>query len=126
MHLFPILIALASAIAIIGIGAGYLLVPLTTARSFGLPPPGDAAAVAWWLRLKGTRDVASGLVVLALFAWADRHLLGVTLAILALIPLGDMAVVLAGRGSARTALGVHGLTAALMLAAAVPLILARS
>lgn len=122
MHWFSVGVAVAAAAAIIGLGVMYLLVPSTIMRSFGLPLPDDDANVASWLRLKGSRDIASGLVVFAMVAWGEPRLLGIVLAILALIPFGDMAVVLAARGSTRTALGVHGLTATLMILAAVPLI----
>ena len=48
-------------------------------------------------------------------------MLGIVLLIEALIPVGDMSLVLAARGSAGRAYGIHGLTAALMVVAAVPL-----
>ena len=41
----------------------------------------------------------------------------------ALIPVGDMTLILVSKGSTKTAFGVHGLTAALMILGAVPLIL---
>jgi hypothetical protein len=49
--------------------------------------------------------------------------LGIVLLIEALIPAGDMSLILAARGSTARALGIHGLTAILMIAGAVPLIL---
>ena len=122
MHVISIGIALLTAAAIIVVGLMYLFVPGTMMKSFGLPLPGDNPNVAWWLRLKGTRDVVSGLIVLALVVWGSSHLIGIVLAIAALIPIGDMSLVLAARGSVRTALSVHGLTAAVMLVGAVPLI----
>ena len=69
------------------------------------------------------RDVTSGLVVLAMLLWGSSHNLGIVLLIEALIPIGDMSLVLAARGSTRRAFGIHGLTAALMIAGAVPLIM---
>ena len=50
------------------------------------------------------------------------RLLGIVLLLEAITPLGDMSIVLAGRGSARTAFGVHGLSAAVIIAGAVPLV----
>ena len=41
----------------------------------------------------------------------------------ALIPVGDMTLILVSTGLTKTAFGVHGLTAALMILGAVPLIL---
>jgi hypothetical protein len=73
--------------------------------------------------LKGTRDIVSGLVLLTLVVRGDPHLTGIVMLIQALIPVGDMTLVLASKGSTKTAFGVHGLTAALMILAAIPLIL---
>ena len=84
--------------------------------------PEAGANIAWWLRLKGVRDVVSGLVVLALVAWGTPLLLGIVLLIAAMTPVGDMTLVLAAKGSTKTAFSVHGLTAAVMILAAIPLI----
>ena len=123
MHWFAHGIALLAAIGIIAIGIMYLLQPRMMTPNFGLPPPEVGPNVAWWLRLKGSRDIVSGLVVLALLAWGSPRLLGIVLLIEAMIPIGDMSLVLAAKGSVRHALGIHGLTAALMIAAAIPLIM---
>ena len=40
----------------------------------------------------------------------------------AIIPVGDMSLILAAKGSTRIALGIHGVTAALMILAAIPLL----
>ena len=84
-----------------------------------------AAAARGWgkRRLKGTRDIVSGLVLLALVVWGAPRLIGIAMLIQALIPVGDMTLILVSRGSTKTAFGVHGLTAALMILGAVPLIL---
>ena len=78
--------------------------------------------IAWWLRLKGVRDIVSGLVVLGAMGWGEPRVLGIVLLIEALIPAGDMALILAAHGSTSRALGIHGTTALLMTAAAIPLI----
>ena len=50
-------------------------------------------------------------------------MLGIVLLIEAFIPAGDMSLILAAKGSTKRAFGIHGLTAALMIAAAaIPLI----
>ena len=122
MHWFSLGVAVLVALAIIGIGAGYLTRPLAMAPSFGLPLASNEASVAWWLRLKGVRDVASGVLVLAFIAAGGHWALGLVLLIAALIPLGDMSTILAAQGRTATALGVHGVTAALMVVAAAPLL----
>jgi hypothetical protein len=123
MYWFSMGVVLLAAIGIIAIGFMYLANPRGATQSFGLPLPEAGANVAWWLRLKGVRDVVSGLVVLAVMAWGGPRMVGIVLLVEALIPAGDMSLVLAARGSAGRALGIHGVTAALMIAGAVPLIL---
>lgn len=121
MHWLALGIALLAAIAIMVIGVRYLFMPRAASLSFGLPLPEPGANIPWWLRLKGTRDIVSGLVVLAVMAWGEPRLVGIVLLVEAIIPIGDMSLVLAAEGSRAHAFGVHGLTAAVMLAAAVPL-----
>ena len=122
MHWFSNGVALLAALGIIGIGAMYLSNPRAMTPNFGLPLPEGGANTTWWLRLKGMRDIVSGLVVLAAMAWGGPHMVGIVLLIEAAIPTADMSLVLAAKGETKTALGVHGLTAALMIVAAVPLI----
>ena len=123
MHWFSIGVAIFAAVAIIVIGGMYLLSPRTATRSFGLPLPEAGANIAWWLRLKGSRDVVSGLVVLAVLVWGGPRMLGIVLLVEALIPLGDTMLVLAAGGSAARALGIHFVTAAAMIAGALPLVI---
>ena len=122
MYWFSSGIALLVAVAIIAIGVMYLSNPRAATRSFGLPLPETGTHIDWWLRLKGTRDVVSGLVVLAAMMWGGSRMVGIVLLIEAVIPAGDMSLILAARGSAGRAFGIHGITAALMVAAAIPLL----
>ncbi len=126
MNWFSTAVAVVGALAIMAIGLMYLTVPIRMSRSFGLPLPGDNPNIPWWLRLKGTRDVVSGLVLLAVLAWGEPRILGYVMLILALTPLGDMTTVLSAKGSVRTALLVHGLTAMTLIAGAIPLLLGRA
>lgn len=50
-------------------------------------------------------------------------MVGIILVVEALIPVGDMSVILAANGSTRRAFGIHGVTALLMLLAGIPLAL---
>ncbi|MBR0758603.1 DUF4267 domain-containing protein [Bradyrhizobium jicamae] len=111
------------AVAIIVIGILYVATPRTATRSFGLPLPEDGTNIAWWLRLKGVRDIASGLTLLAFIAWGVPYAVGLILLVETVIPVGDMLLVLAAKGSARTAFGVHGLTAVAMVLAAIPMMM---
>jgi hypothetical protein len=123
MHWFAFGVALLVAVGIIAIGVMYLSRPQAMTQSFGLPLPEDGANVAWWLRLKGSRDIVSGLIVLAAMVWGSSLIVGTVLLIEALIPVGDMSLILAARGSTKRAFGIHGVTAALMIMAAVPLMI---
>jgi hypothetical protein len=69
------------------------------------------------------RDIVAGLVVLAMMVWGGSRLVGIALLIEAIIPFGDMSLILAAKGSAKRAFGIHGFTAALMVLAAIPLVM---
>jgi hypothetical protein len=103
------------AAGVIFVGSSYLLSPAGISKSFGLKPPASDADTRAWLRLKGIRDIGSGLVVLILMLTADRRTLGTVLLAFAIIPLGDMAIVLGSGGSKSAAYWIHGLTCAVML-----------
>ena len=122
MHWFSLTVASLVALGIIWIGFSYLTSPRTTAPSFGLPLPEEGPNIAWWLRLKGVRDVTSGVLLLAFMALDGHRALGLVLLVEAIIPLGDMSTILAARGRMGSALGIHGATAALMILAAIPLL----
>jgi hypothetical protein len=126
MHWLPLGTALLVALAIIAIGTQYIVSPTTATRSFGLPLPEDGATIAWWLRLKGVRDIVSGLTVLAFMAWGIPRGVGIILLVEAIIPVGDMLVILAAKGSTRSAFGMHGVTAVVMVLAAIPMMIGAS
>lgn len=108
------LAALAGA-AIIAIGARFLLDPQPAAVGFGVPSPSAADA---YLAVKGVRDIASGLFVLILLSLGQRRALGWVLLAAAIIPAADAAIVVAHGGPPAVAYGVHGATAALLVAVA--------
>jgi Domain of unknown function (DUF4267) len=83
--------------------------------SFGLKPPAPDADTRAWLRLKGIRDVASGLVVLTMMLTTDARAVGIALLVEAIVPLGDMSNVLGSGGSKSAAFSIHGVTFAVML-----------
>ena len=111
----PLSLTALMAVGIIVIGCFYLASPERISGSFGLKPPATDADTRAWLRLKGIRDVASGLVVLAMMLTAGGRSAGMVLLVLALIPFGDMSNILGSGGSKSTALSVHGITCAVML-----------
>ena len=103
------------AVGIIVIGCFYLISPERISREFGLRPPASDADTRAWLRPKGIRDVVAGLVVLIMMLTADRRLVGIALLVEALIPFGDMSIILGSGGSKSRAFSVHGITCAVML-----------
>jgi hypothetical protein len=119
-----IAIALASmvSVAMLIIGCFYLISPQRILGSFGLRPPASDADTLAWLRLKGVRDIASGLAVLTLLLATNTRTVGILLLVFALIPFGDMSNILLSGGRKDTALSIHGVTSMLVILAALMLI----
>jgi hypothetical protein len=116
MHnVIPLIVAALIAVGIMVIGGFYLASPERVSGSFGLKPPAADADTRAWLRPKGIRDVASGLIVLAMMLTAGARITGIALLVFAIIPLGDMSIILASGGRKSTAFSVHGVTCAVML-----------
>jgi len=111
----PLILAALIAVGIIVIGCFYLVSPERILGTFGLKPPASDADTRAWLRPKGIRDVASGLIVLTMMLTGDTRLVGLALLVYAIIPLGDMSIVLGSGGSKSRAFSIHGVTCAVML-----------
>jgi len=111
----PLSLATLMAVAIIVIGCFYLISPERMTESFGLKPPASDADTRAWLRPKGIRDVVSGLVVLTMMLATDTRSVGIALLIEAIVPLGDMSIILGSGGSKARAFSIHGVTCAVML-----------
>ncbi len=123
MHsVIPLSLAVLVSIGIILIGCFYVLSPQRILGGFGLKPPAPDADTLAWLRLKGIRDIASGLAVLTLMLTTDSRTVGLLLLVFAIIPFGDMANILASGGRKATAYSVHSVTCAVMLFAGLLLI----
>ncbi len=111
----PFYLAGLIAVAVIMIGCSYLVSPDRVSGSFGLKPPASDADTRAWLRLKGLRDVTLGLLVLTMMLAADRRLVGIALLVAAIVPFGDMSIILGSGGSKSKAFSVHGATCAVIL-----------
>ena len=118
----PLAVAALVTLGIIVIGCFYLASPERISGTFGLKRPASDADTRAWLRLKGIRDVAAGLVVLAMMLTADWRLVGIALLVEAVIPFGDMSIILGSGGRKATAFSVHGATCVVMLVAGLLLI----
>jgi len=114
-YAIPFSLAALMAVAIIVIGCFYVLSPERMTGSFGLRPPAPDTDTRAWLRLKGIRDVVSGLVVLTMMLTTDTRTVGIALLVEAIVPFGDMSNILGSGGSKSTAFSVHGVTCAVML-----------
>ena len=77
----PLSLAALMAVAIIVVGCFYLVSPERMTGSFGLKPPASDADTRAWLRLKGIRDVVSGLVVQTAQQRGARFLRGADLSL---------------------------------------------
>ena len=117
LYAIPLSLAALIAVGIMVIGCFYLVSPERISGTFGLKPPASDADTRAWLRLKGIRDAVAGLVVLTMMLTADRQSVGLALLVLAIIPLGDMSIILGSGGSKSRAFSIHGVTCAVMLAA---------
>ena len=111
----PLSLAALISVGIIFIGCFYLVSPERALGSFGLKPPASDADTRAWLRLKGIRDFVAGLVALTIMLTADRRSVGIALLVLAVIPFGDMSIILGSGGSKPKAFSIHGVTCAVMI-----------
>ena len=111
----PLILAALLAVGIIVIGCFYLVSPERISGTFGLKPPASDADTRAWLRPKGIRDVVAGLVVLAMILTVGSRSAGIALLVEAVIPFGDMSIILGSGGSKSRAFSVHGVTCAVMV-----------
>lgn len=105
------------AVGIIFIGIRFLAAPLTAAAGFGVPAGVSPPMAYLWA--KGTRDIVSGLLLLALLGMrVGRRVISVFVLVAALIPIADFVNVYLNMGYV-SALAVHGGTAGFMVILAV-------
>jgi hypothetical protein len=119
MHLAALLVALIGCAAIIAVGTRFLLQPRQATLAYGVAAGNFRALTA----IKGVRDITSGAVLLVVWAAAGRTALGWALIAAALTPVADALIVRTNGGKLSTALGIHGLTAGLLVAAGLVLAL---
>jgi hypothetical protein len=104
---------------ILFIGLRFLFVPWAAAAAYGVPAKEDRA----YLWIKGIRDCTYGLIGLALLAFAGARAEAWFMLVVALVPLGDMVVVLRSGGTKAAAFGIHLATAVVVVVSAVLLFL---
>jgi hypothetical protein len=113
MYVAALVVALLACAAIIAIGGRFLLQPRPATVAFGIAADNLRGLTA----IKGVRDITSGLVLVVVWLAAGAVPLGWALIAAAVTPIGDAVIVRTNGGKLATALGVHGLTAALLIAA---------
>ena len=118
----PLSVAALLAVCIIIIGSLYIASPEKMTGSFGLKLPSPDPDTRAWLRLKGIRDIVSGLVVLTLKLTTNPRTVGIALLVESLTAFGDMSNVLGSGGSKQAAFSIHGVTFAVMVVAGLFLI----
>jgi hypothetical protein len=102
------------------VGISYLVDPVGQAPTFvGSAAPDPVHVLG---NAKGVRDLMTGVAIAVLLLARQRRVAGWFALGGALIPTGDMLVVLANHGSAVTALTVHGATALVAVLAGVLLL----
>ena len=110
-------IAIAPAVALILLGLVLIFAPRLGAAIFGLPEP-EGAGIGYVPAI-GIRDIAFGLYILALAWFSSRRAVGIVLALTALIPVGDILVLVGHTGlSSPWHLALHGVSGLYMAAAA--------
>jgi hypothetical protein len=119
VHLAALVVALIACVAIIALGIRFLLAPRQATLGFGVAVDSLRALT----EIKGVRDITSGVVPLVAWAVGGRETLGWVLVAAALTPTADALIVLTNDGKLSTALGIHGLTAGLLVAAGLVLAL---
>ena len=119
MHLAALVVAIIACAAIIALGIRFLLAPRQATLAYGVAADNLRALT----EIKGVRDITSGVVPLVVWAAAGRTTLGWVLVAAALTPTADALIVRTNGGKLATALGIHGLTAGLLIAAGLVLAL---
>ena len=119
MHAVALAVAITAAAAIIVLGIRFILSPTKSTLDFGVASDNVRALTA----IKGVRDITSGAVVLAVWAGAGSEAMGWALTFASLTAIGDAVIVSTNGGSLSKALGMHGITAALLIAAGLVLAL---
>lgn len=113
MDTVALLIGVAACAAIIVLGTRFLLRPAQATVDFGIA----ADSLRGLTEIKGVRDITSGVVLLVVWAAAGRSALGWALVAAAITPAADALIVVTNGGTRAKAMGVHGVTAGLLVAA---------
>ncbi len=120
VHIADVIGALVG-VGILVVGIRFILQPQAAATGYGVSAPPNPGVNAY-LAVKGGRDIAFGLVTLGLLVAASAHVFGLLLILESAAAIADCLIVFANKGKPAVALGVHGLTAAVMIVAGILLL----
>jgi hypothetical protein len=120
MHTAALIVGLIACAAIIVLGIRFVLQPRQATLDFGIAVDSIRGLTA----IKAARDVTSGIVPLVAWAAAGQTTLGWVLVAAALTPTADALIVLSNGGRPARALGIHGVTAAVLVVVGLVLALA--
>jgi uncharacterized protein DUF4267 len=112
MQFAALLIGLVACVAIIALGIRFVLTPRQATIDFGIAADNLRGLTA----IKAARDVTSGVVPLVVWASAGTTTLGWVLVAASITPAADALIVLTNGGKLAKALGIHGLTAGVLIA----------
>ena len=113
MTITALVVAILGCVFILFIGARFLLAPRVAMAGYGVPEDSLRALT----NIKGVRDITSGIVPLVVLAVAGHHAFGWALLAAAITPIGDAIIVTTNDGTLRHALGIHGVTALVLVVA---------
>jgi len=114
------------AVGIIFLGVRFMLAPNAGAEGFGVPLSHTKEAIAYG-RIKGIRDIFSGIVVLAFLVQRLPRATAFAFGAAIIIPISDCLTVLAVNGGQDiTHLLIHGLTSVYMIITTIFLFRAKS
>jgi hypothetical protein len=119
MELVALVVSLLAAAAIVVLGIRFFTVPAQATRDYGVAPDDVSALTA----IKGGRDITLGAIVFVVWATVGREAVGWVMIAAAIAPIIDATIVTTHGGKLSHALSVHGLTAAVMIAAGLVLAL---
>jgi uncharacterized protein DUF4267 len=119
MHSAALMVGLIACVAIIVLGIRFFLQPRQATLDFGIA----ADNLLGLTEIKGARDITSGVVPVVVWASAGQTTLGWVLVAAAITPTADALIVLTNSGKLSKVLGVHALTAGLLVAAGLVLAL---
>jgi Domain of unknown function (DUF4267) len=119
MHPVALVVGVIACVAILVLGTRFFLQPRQATLDFGIA----VDSLRGLTEIKGARDITSGVVPLVVWVSAGTTTLGWVLVAAAITPTADAVIVLTNGGKLSKALGIHGLTAGLLVAAGLVLAL---